>query len=1033
MLLNTPMIKPTTRIWLTGSVWRLWAIAGLLILLLSGFGSNAVHASSSNNNNQNSRVVGIVLDDSGSMSGAYQRARFAAQLLMASLNDDDLILVSTLNRPQVMQAHGRDRQKLFNYLNGTRVGGGTPYPALPAMIDAIINNTSSTQDATILIINDGAFDQVPMPASINSEFLMQRGEFKGRSIQAYFVFLAANTGTDYESYITQQQIRKNLLTVFNEDINRGDVRLRTDRSMIKDMQNVIMELHGTDIAGSQSNPVARIQNNSITIQAPFSIHNLVVIVPNSGNTSGSASFEKASFAYEQQNFSRYQAKMQASEAGLKLASNVYHIKPVEALEGGKSYQLQFDQALPGDTLVLYESGLDIQLELANDQGVVIQTNDQGVFEVPAGTEAEVRARLIDRTGKKDIPIKLAALPAQPEFTLSARGQSQDMTIRGDYASTQMDFGAIGEETRIKAIARYPGFVIPRSRDLRVVVSELKQIILNFRMQPLNDCFDCSQAQQVNVTLTDSQPPINVLDIGISSDAPITHKYSVTLQQPLPAGVTLTGPNSQNQAGKTVFSGNTTTGEITIEPKQEVVFTLSYNQAYRGPKHPITVEIKPLSSGWIGTGMATLQLATAKLQVTPSIRVQPTNQCTACSSDDNRSEIGLTRHADQNYRTAANIELAIDSNDPASNPNTTAPSEFTLSLDQPLPTGVQITSGNQTILAGNQTQTEVMLSPAQSQSLALQYNAAYTGESKPREILLRVRSNNEVLEGASTHTLTLVTHAPPVNWQSAGNTQNNNMLNLAIDELDGTHGEYLELNGELFTPLAQAKLAADGNVDLELLDDGRLLVKPDGNWLCNCFLSEGPQAFSVDYLDPVSRQTATYNGSFMLTDIPFWQKCLGVFLLSAGLLLLLAKLWCYFRVVRFPRNSYLIVKDAERRRLKRRYKLHSVWHTLLSCRDERSKPRGFKLKAMGGGAMVQHSRAIRRTLYDEGHAEYVQEAFELNNNKDCRWTWNTWWVDEERNEAYVLVSNIANGIPSAESDSLFGTTSLGTTSLGAKAD
>ncbi len=144
----------------------LCVIPFLLLIFLFPFSQpNQVKASDVN---YNQKVVAVVYDDSGSMSGSrHGYAKYAMQVLMSTLDGRDLLRVFPLNASAFdVDLKSQDRNTVVkNNANGLNASGGTYPTAITDAVNWFANNHGLNKNSNVdgkefklIVITDGAFN-----------------------------------------------------------------------------------------------------------------------------------------------------------------------------------------------------------------------------------------------------------------------------------------------------------------------------------------------------------------------------------------------------------------------------------------------------------------------------------------------------------------------------------------------------------------------------------------------------------------------------------------------------------------------------------------------------------------------------------------------------------------------------------------------------------------------------------------------------------------------------------------------------------
>lgn len=543
------------------------------------------------------RVVGLVLDDSGSMAPIFERAQFATQLLVSVLDAEDRLYLVRLNgdggqvsgpldlgdRPALL-AHIRNHwQALRN--------NPTPYAPLEATLAVLVNATRPGEEARLLVITDGEFTDPPPVADLRQRLAAHQNAFRGKNLAVHFV--ALHHQRDVRAVIAAQGVRDALLTTFNGSPDSGRIDIERAQAVFPELRRAITELYGAD--AEQRGTVVRLDAQHLHLHPPFSIRRLVVAVADERGHEP-ARFQATSFAL------RPDPPPQFQPATALHRANVYHLQPAQPLLPGADYQLTFDRPLPPDTQVLFDSGLELELRFFV-QGQPVTPDAQGRLTLAQDTPLEVRATLIDRLNPQASPVLLSTLPQTPVFTLSAGPRSQPMTLdpaRND-AYADVRYPTPGAHT-LTVQARYPGFVTRRAQDVLIDVRPFHPVALALTGERRDGCADCA-ADETRAIYTRQPDYRDLFALTLQAkDAPATAAYRLELAEPLPEGVRLLLPD-----GQTALSGATrSTDALTLTPGQPVQARLQYNRDYRArDAQSVRLSLQSERADW--PGQAALQL------------------------------------------------------------------------------------------------------------------------------------------------------------------------------------------------------------------------------------------------------------------------------------------------------------------------------------------------------------------------------------------------------------------------------------------
>lgn len=544
------------------------------------------------------RTVGLVFDDSGSMGPILERALFATQLLVSVLDPDDQLYVVRLNgeRGQVVGPVDLSRRSAYlqQIRDAWRARGRTPYEPVEALLRKLVEVTPAGEEASLLVITDGGFNDPPSPAQLEQRYQQLKSAFRGKNLSAYFVVL--HHQQDLRDLIEKQGVRRTLLTAFNGDPAVGRVDIDESHRVFSGLRDVIAQLYGTDPVDRQR--VVTLRNQHIELRPPFSVSRLVVVIPEQAG-GRPARFQSASFALHQDPPAFFQPAVRNDRA------HVYHARPLQPLPPNVAQTLTFDGPLPADTQVLFDSGLALELSFFDGQGQPLHPDPRGRLVVNQGAELEVRATLVDRLDPAARIVDLGALAHDPVFTLHQGDRAHRMRLDKphNYASATLRYEHPGPHT-LTGVARYPGFITRRGQDLLIEVEPVRSIQLSITPERLDGCAACAPDEAL-LAYTTQEAYQSVFAFAVAADqVPEPGAYRLELAQRLPSGVRLLLPDGQTTQGGW-FARDPT---LTLEPGQPARLLLQYNHEYRAEDaRSLRLRISPARADWRGDAETTLQL------------------------------------------------------------------------------------------------------------------------------------------------------------------------------------------------------------------------------------------------------------------------------------------------------------------------------------------------------------------------------------------------------------------------------------------
>lgn len=534
--------------------------------------------------NAEARVVGLVVDDSGSMLNRFETPLYVTQLIISVLNNNDRCFVTRLSArgdiQEVDLAHRNEHMESMRKHWYAKENARTPYFPLDQMLARLVEVTDKGESASLLVVTDGQFtDDVNPPESLCKRYETLRQNFKGESLQTFFVAFAprGSKGDEVLTTIQQQKVRENLLKVFNGREDVGSVTVREGRELYRALIDIIAQMVGVDPRKSED--VISTQNKVLKLHPPFTVSRMVVISTGSRD-SRAASVVGESFQTRERN--SYRASMRSTDhlTSKVLGADVYHLIPWPPVVPEKEEIITFDRPLSaGDVRVIFETAVRVLWELYDRDGRSLPVDANGILEIPQGQTFFVKAFLTEPKNGKEERIDFSRLHQKPEFSLHYEGQNKatdtaemDIDMATSTATGTVKFDRPGRYT-VAVTASYPGFINKRARDLTVVIKEEIPVDIKLDAQGIGACPRCS-ADRVELTYTVKESYQDVLAIDVQSTAPAAGEYDLALSGPLPKGVRIKLPGGNHLHGGTFGKASVSCGGA-----KSARLLLQYNSEY----------------------------------------------------------------------------------------------------------------------------------------------------------------------------------------------------------------------------------------------------------------------------------------------------------------------------------------------------------------------------------------------------------------------------------------------------------------------
>ena len=520
------------------------------------------------------RVVGMVVDDSGSMKTSFHKALFAAQLLIASLGPEDQLFIARLNGGggQVEAVPPETRGDVLRQMQRNWQGKGqhTPFEPLERMLEHLAEVTAAGEDADLLVFADGAFEDPPADARAVFEAIKSR--FSGTRLQVYFVWLPGNA--------MDRGLRDALLSVFNGAPTAGARDISQPSEVFSGLAEVVEAMAGADSVESES-LVSR-EGESLTYTLPFAVRRVIAVTTGDAEREP-ARWRRASFELTQDPPTTLEPRMGRKDEGdaTQLRARVVRLESAAPLPAGSEIRLEFDRPLAPEDRILFDADLDIAVEVRGRDGVAVPRDASGRLRVAQGEPLTVHARFMDRDAAGWKPLNLAGTGLVPELTLGDGVREQAMTVdpaSGVGRAPAGPYDAPGQRT-LSVTGRIRGLKYLRADDLVIDVVPLAQVSPKLTTERLLPCAGCAP-DEARLPLIPGPAGAEALALVASVSAVEgPADFALTLDAPLPPGLTLSaadGTPALDAEGR---------GRLRLAPGESARLVLTYGDdwAPEGPE------------------------------------------------------------------------------------------------------------------------------------------------------------------------------------------------------------------------------------------------------------------------------------------------------------------------------------------------------------------------------------------------------------------------------------------------------------------
>lgn len=360
------------------------------------------------------KIVSVVYDDSGSMSGAnFAYANYAMQAFCGMLNSEDKLFITYMNSggPYEMDLSAGGIQSSLDQIRGQYCGGGTPFGAVEtafAKLQSVPDSNPNTQ-YWLVVITDGEFGDVSSSTSfLNGKFHEYTNTTMPNGTQPQVTFLAIGSG----------------VTAPDKNENQGIFveRAADAGGIVQAMNNMADRISGR--TRLSSGDITLVDSQTIQVSSAIPLLNIAIFAQQTEaritqvtNSDGSAIpiARSAQLRYD---------GYDALQAGAYLLGDSQNV-----IVSG-TYRITFDQAINLDDLViLYEPALETRMTiLVNGQEVTDMTQLQNLME---NDVISVSCKIYEMGTDKEVDPSLLPPGTDYSVTISENGQVVQQTQDDD--------------------------------------------------------------------------------------------------------------------------------------------------------------------------------------------------------------------------------------------------------------------------------------------------------------------------------------------------------------------------------------------------------------------------------------------------------------------------------------------------------------------------------------------------------------------------------------------------------------------------
>lgn len=418
--------------------WLVRMLASLLVVLLLPMTTAYMEPSQ---HLRVPRVISVVYDDSGSMSGDDEYyAKYAMNIFISLLDENDVLYVTMMSNEekavQIDLTKGADAA--CQQLNGLISSAGTPAQTIETAQNALLNHKSEFSSALywLVVFTDGAFDESNAYVTDLLTSFLKKKMPNGTTPQVCYM------GIGKSAFVPQINHQDYTLYPKSGDIVNED-------GIVNALQDMADDISGRSAVEDVN---IRVSGNTMSVDTKFPSYSIVVLqmrtdlpVKAVRDAAGNVIPVKSNGVFVQE---RTYGRI-PDENTLTLKGVVNTLTPVsdEPLPSG-TYTIEY-AAPPTDVVVMTEPALVLDLEVsAADNG---KTDD---FSLLMCGSVNIQAKL--RLWNDPNPIDQALLPAGT--TYSTRLEQNGITVAEDNTSLMRleNVDIRGNNSEVKAEVLLPG-------------------------------------------------------------------------------------------------------------------------------------------------------------------------------------------------------------------------------------------------------------------------------------------------------------------------------------------------------------------------------------------------------------------------------------------------------------------------------------------------------------------------------------------------------------------------------------------------
>jgi hypothetical protein len=533
------------------------------------------------------RVIGILFDDSGSMSPRIQLPTFGAQLLVSTLdgrNGQDRLF--TVRLSQAIAAMGtagnisdrdvpsggvtadnvtqwvKQRRPHLPYTEEKiateaqqqatlhdmatqwpHASVSTPYEPVEILLDRLTTEAQPGEDAVLVIMTDGDFNVPPDLVRVQASYNRYKDRMmaKHATLHVEFLLIAPNDPATIAA-VQRQGVRAALLNTFNGTESGSSYEVTNLTQLIDALKNVIADVAGTD--WKRQGRYISTSGNNLTINTPLSITRLVSVAttvePQSvpqlqtqlANEVDARHLDSAMLA----------ADVAPAIRGQKLHGRTEQMRFQPALEPGR-HVLSYDRPVASNVFLLFETAATVGLRILQADGNEAPRNGD-TYVLTKNVTYTLEASLSDVVNNAPVRVALNSLQGRADFaaTIETPPTSRLVALTTDVAANRatvpLSFANLGGAA-VRAQARLEGLVSSLSNPVAIQVVDAA-VTFRTSIHAAEPCPTCASGE-LQSTIGAAQTQRSVATIELTPNAPTTGTATLDLSG-MPGPLSLLRPD-----------------------------------------------------------------------------------------------------------------------------------------------------------------------------------------------------------------------------------------------------------------------------------------------------------------------------------------------------------------------------------------------------------------------------------------------------------------------------------------------------------